>query len=357
MKIKKLLIYSGVLVLQIIGLKLLASNPEFIEQYYSNGIYEYTSRLFRYVFGWIPFSFGDLMYTAVIVYLLVAVFKLFRNKFKTFIPFLTQGILFANIIYLAFHVLWGLNYYRLPLHQALGIENQYTTEEVISLTQRLIKKANMLHERLQPNDTLPVVFQQDLQDIFDKTPEGYAIVEDNFPKLDYHPKSIKNSLYRYPLSYMGFGGYLNPITQEGQINGLLPAHRWPLVSCHEEAHQLGFAKENEANFIAVMATTNNPDPYFKYSGYIFALRYCLSDVYQRNPAAGELLSAKIKPGILANCRQSRDFWMAYQNPLEPLLAKFYGGYLKANNQPAGMQSYNYVVALLVNYFKKRPLHV
>ena len=128
MKIKKLLIYSGVLVLQIIGLKLLASNPEFIEQYYSNGIYEYTSRLFRYVFGWIPFSFGDLMYTAVIVYLLVAVFKLFRNKFKTFIPFLTQGILFANIIYLAFHVLWGLNYYRLPLHQALGIENQYTTE-------------------------------------------------------------------------------------------------------------------------------------------------------------------------------------------------------------------------------------
>lgn len=351
MKLKKLLLYTGVLILQIIALKFTARFPQFIETYYSNGLYQYSSKLFRYVLGWIPFSFGDVMYAVIIIYLIFSIVKLFRNRFKNGIKFLTEGLLFANIIYFSFHILWGLNYYRLPLHQALNIDKEYTTEELISLTQRLIKRSNALHKELQENDSLPVDFPHTLNEIFKETPNGYAIVENNFPKLDYAPKSIKNSLFRLPLSYMGFGGYLNPISQEGQVNGLLPAHRWPLVSCHEEAHQLGFAKENEANFIAVMATTNNPNPYFQYSGCIFALRYCLNDVYARNPDAGELLTKNIRPGIIANYRQSRDFWIEYQNPLEPLLAKVYGGYLKANNQPAGIQSYSYVVALLVNYFK------
>ena len=353
MKFKKPVLYVFLLILQILVLKAIAQFPEFVESWYSNGIYLYSSKLFRFIFGWIPFSFGDVTYAIVIVYALVSVFKLIRNRFKSFSQFLTKTLLFINLIYFSFHVLWGLNYYRLPLHRALDIDKDYTTEELISLTQRLIKESNKLHALLQHTDSLPVVFSYSLQEIFKKSPEGYAIVEDNFPKLEYSPISIKNSLFRLPLTYMGFGGYLNPITQEAQVNGLQPAHRWSLVSCHEEAHQLGFAKENEANFIAVMATTNHPDPYFKYSGYIFALRYCLSDVYMRNPAAGELLRDRIRPGILANYRQSNDFWMAYQNPLEPVLAEFYGGYLKANNQPEGMQSYSYVVALLVNYFKNK----
>ncbi len=353
MKFKKPVLYALLLLLQILVLKFVGQFPDAIERWYSNGVYIYLSKTFRLSLGWIPFSFGDVMYAIVIVYAFVSVFKLIRNRFKTFSKFLTKTLLFFNLIYFSFHFLWGLNYYRLPLHESLEIEKDYTTEELISLTQRLIKESNILHKQLQETDTLPVEFTYSLQEIFKKSPEGYAIVEDNFPKLNYAPTSIKNSLFRLPLTYMGFGGYLNPITQEAQINGMLPAHRWPLVSCHEEAHQLGFAKENEANFIAVMATTNNPDLYFKYSGYIFALRYCLSDVYMRNPDTGELLKNQIRPGILANWRQSNDFWLAYQNPLEPILAKFYGGYLKANNQPDGMQSYSYVVALLVNYFKNK----
>ncbi|MFI8378038.1 DUF3810 domain-containing protein [Leeuwenhoekiella sp. NPDC079379] len=353
MKFKNLLIYSALLLLQIAALKFIAQFPQFIETYYSNGIYPYSSRIFRYALGWIPFSFGDVLYAVVIGYLLISAYKLFKNRFKNGLKFITEGLLVANIIYFSFHLLWGLNYYRLPLHESLSIEKDYSTEALISLTQRLIKESNSLHKQLQPADSLPVVFDFKLSEIFRKTPDGYAIVEDNFPQLDYHPISIKNSLFRLPLTYMGFGGYLNPITQEAQINGLMPSHRWPLVSCHEEAHQLGYAKENEANFIAVMATTNNPDPYFKYSGYIFALRYCINEVYNRNPNVGEVLSTQIRPGVVANYRESQEFWNAYENPIEPILEVFYSNYLKANNQPSGMQSYSYVVALLVNYFENK----
>lgn len=350
MKIKKILIYAALLVIQIFLIKWAAANPAWIEQYYANGLYPYLSKFERYILGWIPFSVGDVFYGVAIIYFVLAVAKLFKRRFRNSGKFIRDGLLIANIVYFSFHFLWGLNYYREPLHKALKIESEYSTEALISLTQRIIKRANTLHEELQPDDSLAVVFKDDIDEVFGKTLTGYNITEDNFPKLDYPPKSIKNSLFRYPLTIMGFSGYLNPITNEAQVNGMIPKHRWPLVSCHEQGHQLGFAKENEANFIGVMATTNNPDPYFKYSGYIFALRYCLSEVYLRNPQAGKILRAKIRPGILKNYQESYDFWLEHENPLEPLLEIFYGQYLKVNNQPDGMMSYNYVVALLVNYF-------
>ena len=134
----------------------------------------------------------------------------------------------------------------------------------------------------------------------------------------------------------------------------MPAHRWPVISCHEQAHQLGFAKENEANFVAVLATLNNDDVYFKYSGSIFALRYCLNDVYRRDEEKGLQLREQLRPGILENYAQSRAFWDEMDNPLEPFFKYFYSGYLKANNQPEGMKSYSYMVALLVNYNKDFP---
>ena len=333
----------------------MAHHSQLTETYYSNGIYPYISKMERYLLGWIPFSVGDILYALAILFLILAVVKFFRKKGKNWLKFITEAIVIVNIVYFAFHILWGLNYYRLPLHKALGIDSDYNTEELISLTQRLIVRSNELHEKLEPNDSAAVVFPYTIQEIFDKTPQGYTQIEDSFPKLDYPPKSIKNSLFRYPLSIMGFSGYLNPITNEAQVNGLVSGHRWPQICCHEEAHQLGFAKENEANFISVMATTNNSDPYFKYSGYIFALRYCLGEVYNRNPDAGDLLRDQIRPGIFANYMASYAFWARFKNPLAPYIEQFYGGYLKANNQPDGMMSYNYVVALLVNYFKTKKM--
>jgi len=42
------------------------------------------------------------------------------------------------------------------------------------------------------------------------------------------------------------------------------------------------------------------------------------------------------------------------NPLEPIFDLFYSSYLKSNNQPDGLKSYSYMVALLVNYNKAFP---
>ena len=117
------------------------------------------------------------------------------------------------------------------------------------------------------------------------------------------------------------------------------------------AHQLGYAAENEANFIGCLAAINNEDIYFKYSGNIFALRHCLNEIYKRDIKIYESIIEDVNKGILKNYQESYDFWMSYQNPLEPIFKSTFNSFLKANNQDKGIESYSYAVALFVNYFK------
>ena len=154
---------------------------------------------------------------------------------------------------------------------------------------------------------------------------------------------------------MGFSGYLNPFTNEAHVDGLIPTYNFPTTACHEVAHQLGYAAENEANFIGSLAAIHNEDIYFQYSGYTFALRYCLAELFRRDQELYNTILPSINKGILRNYEEARIFWMAYENPLEPVFKKTFDSFLKANNQSAGMKSYNYAVALLVNYYGDREL--
>ena len=104
-----------------------------------------------------------------------------------------------------------------------------------------------------------------------------------------------------------------------------------------------------------MAAIHNEDIYFKYSGYTFALRYCLAEVYKRDFERYKSILPTINKGILKNYKETQDFWQSYENPIEPLFEATFDNFLKANNQSAGMKSYSYVVALLVNYYEGKSL--
>lgn len=350
MKNRTSLILAILLPIQYIVIKIISGYPDFIETWYSTGLYPYIAKIMRFSLGIFPFSIGDLLYTFFIFSIVRWLYLRLKTKFKE--PKIWSLDLLAtfSIIYACFHLFWGLNYYRLPLHRTLKIKNTYTTEELILLTETLIRKSNQVHTGLVENDSLKVDYKYKKTVLFKKTIEGYESLSTKYPKLTYEGKSLKRSLYSLPLTYMGFNGYLNPLTNEAQVNTQILRYKIPTTASHEIGHQLGFAKENEANFIACLATMNHPDAYFQYAGFTFALRYCLNELYVRDQAKADQLLKKIHPGILANYKEVRVFWETHKNPFEPLFQYTYNGFLKANNQADGMKSYSYVVALLVNYF-------
>lgn len=343
------------LFLQILLIKILGHFPEVVEQFYTYGLYQYISKFLRFIFGWIPFSVGDILYILVVIYalrwLVVNRKRVVTDSKKWFLDVLSA----LSISYFIFHLFWAFNYYRLPLHRSLKIENDYTTEQLVRITKQLIVKSNAIHHKINPDDSAKIDVPYSKKELIAMAPKGYVELAKEFPNLTYHPTSLKRSIFSLPLTYMGFSGYLNPFTNESQIDELIPSYKYPTTCSHEIAHQLGYAAENEANFIGSMAAMHHEDLYFQYSGYTFALAHCLSDLFLRDPETHAELIELINIGIFKNYQEAREFWESYENPSEVFFKNTYSGFLKANNQSGGIDSYSYVVALLVNYYEVNPL--
>jgi hypothetical protein len=132
---------------------------------------------------------------------------------------------------------------------------------------------------------------------------------------------------------------------------MIPMYNFPVTACHEMAHQMGFASESECNFIGFLACIKNEDLYFKYAGYSYALRYCLSNWEIRNPELLKKLLPTIHPGILKNYKESQVFWESHQTFIDTAFEIFYDNYLKWNKQEDGLDSYSKFIDLLVNYYQ------
>ena len=339
------------LLVQIIFLKVLAYFPDYVEGFYSNNLYMRISHFSRTLFGKIPFSVGDCIY-AVLILSVISWFWKIRKTWKTdWKDHLLKILSKISVFYFLFHLLWAFNYYREPLFQKMEIKREYTDADLLAFTKKLILKTNEIHFKITKNDSLKVVFPYSQKQGFQMTLNGYENLAKEHPYFKYKILSVKKSLFSLPLTYMGFGGYLNPFTNEAQINDLLPMYNFPTTTNHEMAHQMGYASESECNFIGVLASVKNDNLYYKYSGYSFALHYCLSIWKVKNEKIFEQLKSQTHPGILKNYQESYDFWKQYDTFIDKGFHAFYDNFLKTNNQKDGMDSYSKFVDLMVNYYK------
>jgi len=343
------------LIPQVLLVKWLAGHPEWVEHYYSNGLYPMVSKFFRLLFGWIPFSIGEIIYTLLILVGLRFVIRYRKRIKKKPLIFLRNLVLVFSVFYFTFHITWGLNYYREPLAKKLAIGNQTEHQAVLELTKKLLKKTNTLQLQITTDSTQMVQIPYNKKEVFKKTVQGYKDATLQFPFLDYQRPSIKKSMFSSLSSYMGIGGYLNPFTNEAHVNALTPIFRIPVISGHEVGHQIGYSAENETNFIGYLITLKNKDPYFQYSASAYGLNHCLNAIYQTDKEEFKMLYAQLNEGVKKNYQELRDFNEAYKNPIEPIFEAVFNSFLKANNQPDGIKSYSKVVHLMVGYHEQNPL--
>ncbi len=333
----------------------LASNPDFVESYYSRGIYPSISKVLRFFFGWIPFSIGDFVY-ATLILLAIRYLILNRKKIRRDLKGFGRDIaMVLAVAYFTFYMIWGLNYYRQPIEKAFGIGNRYDQNELVQLTEKLISKTNDIHWQITSDRLQAVKTPYSKNEMATMALNGYDNLQVRHPMFKYQRPSLKKSVFSYFLTYMGYSGYLNPFTNEAQVNAKIPKFRYPFVSSHEVGHQIGYSAENETNFVGYLAATENEDIYFKYSAYTCVLGYCLNEIKINDEEKFNRLYNELNPGITKNYDEVANFWAAHENPLEPVFKSIFNTFLKANNQADGIQSYSKVVALLVNYHKRYPL--
>ncbi len=333
-------------VFTIFSFKIFSNTPHFIERIYARHIYQIIAVVNRWFASFFPFSIGDLLYFWGFAYLFYQILQLGIQIKHPKQQLLKISTFLLKTIWI-FYLSWGLNYFREPLAKSLQLSTEkYTATQLINVTDSIISRTNRLQYQLTGNDTLAVEIPYSIDNIFQKTPDGYRQIA-NYIHVKYSVPCLKTSLFSKQISYMSVSGYLNPFTGEAQINKFYPKVFLPDIASHEVAHQLGFAPENEANFLGYLAAIHHPDLYFNYSGNIDALYYFLVELRRYDPKIYRAYLKKLHKGVLKNFKEAQIFHQKYRFPID--FSSTYDSYLKLNNQKSGIRSYNEMVQLVIAY--------
>ncbi|MGI8580805.1 MAG: DUF3810 domain-containing protein [Chitinophagaceae bacterium] len=326
-----------------------------METIYSTKLYKAFASFIRLIFGWLPFSVGDLLYVLVIVWFVWNLWRFSAKLFKRKLShqwFANTGyklVIIGMLVYIIFNIFWGINYNRKEISEQLNLQlSKRDTTDLKTIERLLLIKVNESKQALV-NQKASYPSNKEL---FKRAVVCYKQAENLYPFLSYKPRSVKSSMFGLFGNYFGFTGYYNPFTGEAQVNTLVPKFILPYTTSHEIAHQLGYAKEEEANFVGYLAATSSTDTLFHYSTYLDLFVYANRQLFFVDSVAAKYFTTQLLPEVKSDIKEWREFLRRHKNPLEPVIRWAYGNYLRANQQPKGMTSYDEVIADLIAFYKK-----
>jgi hypothetical protein len=338
---------------------------QLIESGYSTKIYYWTIRPYSLFTGLFPFSLAELVVVglgAVTIYTFMKAGLSCWKKPKEFFGGLPKkaGKLTMTlvIIYVAFNLMWGLNYSRLTFAEISGLSvgEPATVEELAEVACYLANWANELREQVAEDERGVMTLSYGIKEMFDRAHLGFERAAAIYPELGGRygrPKGVILSNY---WSYTGIGGVYFPFTAEANVNINMPRFMLPSTTTHEMAHQRGFAREDEANYIAYLAATLHPDPDFQYSGVMLALIYTMSALYRLDQETWSEVRAGYSEGIKRDLSDWQAYWTRFGGPVQEISKNINNTYLKANRQEDGADSYGRMVDLILAEFRAGAQH-
>ena len=340
--------------------------PALVERCFSTGMYPVLLNTRLLLTAWAPFSIGDLLYIIVSIYL---IYKSIRSLFNIKKEGVNRGKLWRAsaiilLVWISFKLLWGLNYDRLGAGHLLQIEQKaYSGAAVTSLVNELIDSLNSTRKQLSEAkiqvDTLPVgnpaPYFSWAQEAYQRAKTSYSFLPDKAPR-------VKATLFNPLADYVGFTGYFNPFTAEGQVRTDMPGLELPFVACHETAHMLGFASESEANLIGYLVAVQSTNPNVRYSAYNEIFTYAQREQFvilaQQKDSVGFMGAvarnrARLDTLVKQDRKAVRSFFNKHRSSVAPIVSGVYEQYLFLNKQNTGLKSYDEVIGWLIALKQKR----
>jgi hypothetical protein len=332
-----------------------SSDKQWVEQTYVSGWFLPIQGLLGGFFSLFPFSLGDIFY-GLLNLLFLGSLIIWVKKYKSqeggqrkslIIKFLYFNCCLGATIYLIFNILWGNNYNRASVATQLDLRvkpySELTEIEIGHLNAILLQKVNANDSLLRRRGEVSLPAET----IFQEAYESYDSLSVMYPAMKPLHRSLKPSLWAWLGNFSGFTGYYNPFTFEAQVNTDIPSFLQPYVACHEIAHQLGYAREMEANFVGYLAASRSPEPFFRYSVYLDLFLYANGMLYTKDSLSAGEFRSRLNDPVKMDLAEWSAFRKKHRNEVEPYVTRAYDLFLKRNNQPDGMGSYAMVTAFLL----------
>ena len=277
---------------------------------------------------------------------------------KPFLQWLSAVVISVSVIMAIVVNGWMLNHYAPTLGSQISLEvEQYSVEQLADACEYYMEKAAE-YAPLIERDANGSAILPDFYQTARKAGSSYAAISGKYPVFNGSARPVKKlSLVGEYLMFNGIVGMFMPFTGEAGVPGSVPPIPLAYTMCHEAAHRLGIASEQEANFAAFLACVESDDPYFLYSGYYNAFSYSFSSLYRADSeTAVELYNRYPDDRGMQLVKQDRqetwEYYQKYESPLQDISDEINDRYLKTFSQESGIQSYGEVTDYLIAYWLK-----
>ncbi len=318
--------------------------PALIERYYADWFYP---RLQARLTSWsneTPVALFDFILAFLIVTLVILLSRTVthavrqRSVARFLRGMLTTATLLAQM-YLWFAVAWGLNYAREPLENVIGYDRSRVTPAAVrTLAERAVVETNKGYAAGHAAGF------PEMQEVPPALVRAFHEIEQRLgrtrPTVPGRPKyTVLAPLFRIG----GTDGMHAPFMLETLLNPDLTPPERPAVLTHEWAHLAGYAPEDDASFVGMLAALRG-DAGARYSAWMTLMfetvRQVPRDERLRLLAMLEEGPRRDQQEILARLESrieivQRASWATYDR------------YLKAQGVREGIQSYSRVVELLL----------
>ena len=324
-----------------LGVGLAIRNSQFVDYYYSKGIYPFIAGGISRMSSLIPFSLWDIFWIMVIILLISGILLVLFTQVRW--GWLALRILQSMaLLYTLFYLVWGFNYFRPKFETRFGWEKPKSDEAVFrSILDSMISHTNSSYCPITPAE-YPAIDRL-VEESYLKNRSTLGI---NYPNGSRRPKTMLFSSF---FAKSGVSGYFGPFFNEIHLNYYLLPMEYPYVLAHEKAHQFGITNEAEANLAAFIVCTTSPDRRLQYSGYVNLLVYFLSDAANMKDVKDFI--RKIEKPVILDLRFQRRHWQGLQNKtLDQVQTAANNAYLKTNHIEEGVKNYNQVVGLVMSWY-------
>ncbi|WP_300672000.1 DUF3810 domain-containing protein [Soonwooa sp.] len=339
---KKILIWAGLWFAQIFVFYLFSKSDTIIKAF--GDFYDLQKSIHQKIFAWSNFSVGDIFYIILSLWLIFTLYLSFKKGLKSQI---TKILIFVNIIYFTYQILWGMMYFQKPIIK-VNPDDKIPIEKLKALSVKYLKACIALRENL-PEDENGIYEIKNIESIKKSIIESQSQIPLKFnTKPTTKVIDIKPSLYGKVMSLTGILGYYNPFTAEAQYDANVPDNNKAFTLSHEAAHQLGYAREQEASFIGFLSCIHSNDKDLEYSAKLYALKNILGSIQQSDPKWVNQILSQYSPKM----KKDRENEIAFRQKNESWLGDFFGWtndlFLKSNRQD-GSITYSYFIYLLLYY--------
>ena len=342
---------------------LAAARPDWIEEHYSQDLFPRIASALAGFSARVPMSLIELLILILIVRIAVAVTRTLKllalpagtgpRRGAVLLNSGLRVLALAGFIYTAYLASWGLNHHREPFATVAGWEVEPpATPLLVELACRVTEDLNTLRAQMEEDDRGVVVIEESPRALGRIASKAYANLKALHPSLRKAPGVPRRPLASPLLTASWITGIYSPFTAEAHVNDEIPSMQLGFVTCHELAHSLGFAREDEANFLAYMACKNSKEPTLRYSGALAVWGYLVRALSIAHPTRLIGITERLGPAVVRDLKSMQAFWVRERTEFTALATEINHNYLKSQGQTEGVATYGLALDLIAEDWRR-----